>query len=154
MATTLPAPATVGIREGQQSDAVLKLGLPDPVTTAPPSAYTATIAWGDGSPNSSATATPVYSYNNGQLTGSLLVTATHVYAGSGSFTVSSTATNPNTGNSSNGTLALTVGDALLNAIPQTVNAVAGSSTGTLAVAQFEDANPSAVTGQFSTVTIN
>jgi RHS repeat-associated protein len=154
MATNLQGTATVGIREGQQYDAVLRLSLPDPATTAPPASYNATLTWGDGSPNSSATATPVYSYSNGQLTGALLVTATHVYAASGSFTVSATATNPNTSNSSTGSQSLTVGDALLNAIPQAVNAVAGSSTGTITVAQFEDDNPSATTSQFTTVTLN
>jgi RHS repeat-associated protein len=154
MATNLQGTATVGVREGQQYDAVLRLSLPDSATTAPPAAYNATITWGDSSPNSTATATPVYSYSNGQLTGALLVTATHVYARSGSFTVSATATNPNTSASSNGTLALTVGDALLNAIPQAVTAVAGSSTGTITVAQFEDDNPSALTSQFTTITIN
>jgi RHS repeat-associated protein len=154
MATNLQGTATVGVREGQQYDAVLRLSLPDPATTAPPTAYNATITWGDGSPNSSATATPVYSYSNGQLTGALLVTATHVYARSGSFTVSASATNPNTSASSNGSLALTVGDALLNAIPQTINAVAGSGTGTITVAQFEDDNSAALTSQFTTITLN
>jgi YD repeat-containing protein len=154
MATNLQGTATVGVREGQQYDAVLRLSLPDPATTAPPASYNTTITWGDSSPNSTATATPVYSYSNGQLTGALLVTATHVYGRSGSFTVSATATNPNTSNSSTGSLALTVGDALLNAIPQTINAVAGSSTGTITVAQFEDANPSATTSQYPTITLN
>jgi RHS repeat-associated protein len=154
MATNLQGTATVGIREGQIYDAVFNLSLPDPVTTAPAASYNASIAWGDGTPNSTATATPVYSYSNGQLTGSLLVTAAHVYAGSGSFSVSATATNPNSGASSNGSKPLTVGDALLNAIPQTVNAVAGSSTGTITVAQFEDDNTSALTSQFTTITIN
>jgi hypothetical protein len=130
---SLQGTATVGIIEGQEYDAVLSISLPDPVTTSPPSAYTASLTWGDGS-SSSATATPVYQYTNGALTGSLLVTATHVYASSGSFTVTASATNPNTGNNSTGTLSLTVADAILNAIPQSISAVAGSSTGTCAPA--------------------
>jgi YD repeat-containing protein len=156
MATNLQATATVGVKEGQQCDAVFKLALPDPVSTAPPSAYTASIAWGDGTPNSTAVATPVYSYASGQLTGNLMVTATHVYAGSGSFTVSATGTDPVTNASSTGSMTLTVGDALLNAIPLTVNAVAGSATGTITLAQFEDANPSGLASQFpaANVTIN
>jgi YD repeat-containing protein len=149
---SLQGTATVGIIEGQEYDAVLSISLPDPVTTSPPSAYTASLTWGDGS-SSSATATPVYQYTNGALTGSLLVTATHVYASSGSFTVTASATNPNTGNNSTGTLSLTVADAILNAIPQSVSAVAGSSTGTVTVGQFEDANPSATITPLS-ATIN
>ena len=141
--------ATVGVREGQEYDAVLILPLPNPVTTAPPSSYNATVTWGDGSPNSSATATPVYSYTGGQLTGSLLVTAAHVYAAAGNVTVSATATNPQTNNSSNATQPLVVGDALLNPIGQTISAVTGQATGTISVGQFFDDNTSATASGYT-----
>jgi hypothetical protein len=148
VATIIQATATVGIREGQQYQTVLSLALPDPVMSSPPSYYTTTINWGDGN-NGNGTATPVCSYATGQLTGSLLVTATHVYASSGTFTISATATNPYTNASSNGTKSVTVGDAILNGIRQSLAAVASNSTGTVAVAQFEDTNSSGTTSQFT-----
>jgi RHS repeat-associated protein len=154
MATNLQATATVGVPGGQPTMPVLTLSLPDPVTTLPPAAYTATLVWGDGSPNSTAVATPVYSYSGGTLTGSLQVTAAHSYAAAGTYTVTATATNPNTHNSSTGTVSLTVADALLNPLPQPLTAGAGTSTGTITVAQFEDDNSLATAGQFTTVTVN
>ena len=137
------------MREGQEYDAVLTIPLPDPVTTAPPASYTASITWGDGTPNSTAVATPVYSYSGGQLSGSLLVTASHVYAAAGNYTVSATATNPQTNNTSNGSQPLVVGDALLNPIPQTVSAVTGQATGTISVGQFFDDNTLATASAYT-----
>ncbi len=139
----------MGVREGQEYDAVLTIPLPDPVTTAPPASYTASITWGDGTPNSTAIATPVYSYSGGQLSGSLLVTASHVYAAAGNYTVSATATNPQTNNTSNGSQPLVVGDALLNPIPQTVSAVTGQATGTISVGQFFDDNTLATASAYT-----
>ena len=153
MATNASGTATVGVIEGQEYDAVITLSLPDAVTTAPPVSYTADIDWGDGTPNSTAVATPVYAYSSGTLSGSLILTATHVYAAAGTYTVSGSATNPDTGNSSSASQSLT-GAALLNAIPQTIAAVSGSSTGTVTVGEFEDDNTSATTSAFTTVSIN
>jgi RHS repeat-associated protein len=154
-AINLTGTATVGVIEGQQYFAVITAPLPDPITTTTIPSYTAVITWGDNS-TSAGTATPQYA-NNGTLTGNIIVTGTHQYASTGSFISHATVTNPTTGaTSTSANQTVTVVDAMLQAIPQTLTAVSANSTGTVSVAQFRDQNPLATASQFpaANVTIN
>jgi PKD repeat protein len=154
-AINLTGTATVGVIEGQQYFAVITAPLPDPITTTTIPSYTAVITWGDNS-TSAGTATPQYA-NNGTLTGNIIVTGSHQYTANGNYTVYATVTNTSTGaTSTSANKIVTVVDAALQGIPQTLTAVSANSTGTISVAQFRDLNPLAMASQFpsANVTIN
>ncbi len=108
--------------------------------------YAVTINWGDGS-------SPTSGVIASNPSGGFDVSGTHTYAEEGTYTLSITI-NDNDGTSAAVPGTATVADAPLTAAGgSTFTAITGTSTGNLMVATFTDANPTAVSSDF-TATIN
>jgi hypothetical protein len=102
--------------------------------------FTATIDWGDGF----SSAGTLVAQSNGLYT----ITGTHTWTSAGNRSVAVTI-NDAGGASASVTSTAIVGDAALTATGHNINTVEGTSTGTVAVMSFTDANPLAVAGDFT-----
>jgi hypothetical protein len=146
------APVSLSATEGAAINAtvatfteVVPFQLPTTVhKVAPPTVYTATIDWGDGTTATAGTVTP-------NRNGVFHVNGAHVYADEGSHNVSVTIADDG-GSMASATSTATVADAPLVAAGVNVNATEGASA-TATVATFTDANPNAPASDF-TATIN
>jgi hypothetical protein len=102
--------------------------------------FTATIDWGDGS----SSAGTLVAQGNGLYT----ITGTHTWTSAGNRSVAVTINDTGGANASVTSTAI-VGDATLTATGHNINPVEGTSTGTVSVMSFTDANPLAVAGDFT-----
>jgi probable HAF family extracellular repeat protein len=98
--------------------------------------FTATINWGDGSPAGTGTIVALQG-------GGFAVEGTHTYAAAGPFQVTATINDTADGSTANTTSSATVSGAGLSALPLTISAVEGQSTGSVPVASFTDADQQA-----------
>ncbi len=127
--------------------ATLSATFTDANTGAPASDFSGTIDWGDGTATQSFASSAVSGGG-----GSYTVGGSHTYAEDGSYTPTVTI-NDDGGSTATDGGTTTVADAALTATGKNVSATEGSSTGTVTVATFTDANPNAPTTDF-TATIN
>jgi RHS repeat-associated protein len=132
--------ASIAVPEGQTANVVLTAAAPHAPGAAaqPGTAYTATVSWGDGTSSSNLPVT--VAYQNGILQAT--VAASHVFVEEGAYPVAATFSDP-AADLSMAAATMPVSDAPLAGAGQAISGVAGASTGTVTVATFTDANPSA-----------
>jgi hypothetical protein len=120
----------------------------DSNVTAPATAFTATIGWGDGSTATvSGAAGNIVAVGNGYF----YLLAAHAYPEEGNFTLS-VQVNDVSGSSISGSQGLRVADARLPALGvANLQATHGHSTGTVTVATFSDLNAAAPAADFTAV---
>jgi hypothetical protein len=128
--------------EGTATGSSIVATFSDPNALASASDFTATIDWGDGSATDVAT---VASDGNG---GFNVTAPAHTYLHAGGKTATVVITGAG-GGTATVTPAVIVANAALNATGQAVSATEGTSTGSVLVANFTDANASASAGDFS-----
>jgi hypothetical protein len=136
-------PASVSAVEGTAftSQTVASFTDSDPNATA--AGFSATINWGDGSPTVSGTV-------SGPQGGPYTVTGGHTYTDEASDTVTVTITDlALTANTSTVQSTATVSDAALSGTGVSFDATTGTTTGTITVATFTDANPLATASDFT-----
>ena len=123
---------------------VTTFGDADPLAVA--TDFNATITWGDNTATSAGTITKNVN------TGLFEVTGDHTYTHAGGKTAS-VVINDIGGATTGTSSAVTIANAALASTGNTLNATEGTALGSIVIAHFTDANPSAIAGDFS-ATIN
>jgi hypothetical protein len=145
-----PLSVTVGplgaLTEGAPFNSGTVATFTDPNPLATPNDFTAFIDWGDGTGASAATV----SGGNGSFTVSAAIPHTYLEEGVYPFTVTIT----DGGQTTQGTIDVTVDDAALHIMPaDPFTAVEGQDSGTHVLARFSDDNPNGYAGDYTATII-
>ncbi len=137
--------------EGISTGTIVLATITDPNTLATASNLSATVNWGDGTGTVPAVVTLIGTTSTSTI---FDVTGSHTYAdeGTDSVSVAVTTTGGATTTPSPLTDTATVADAPITASGSSISGIEGTSTGSVIIATFSDANPGATVADFTTGT--